>query len=267
MSTLPFSATTPIHIGSVGLIARDGENLSTFYRGLLGMEELSNDGTTRVLGTGDRPLLSITQDPQAKIAPRQRAGLFHTAFLFGTRVDLARWLGHVAEKRVSISGASDHNVSEAFYLDDPEGNGIEIYADRDRSEWGWREGMVDMVTKPLDIQNLLQSAHGAPRWEKAPEDLVIGHVHTKVGDVKTAERFWNEDIGLQTVAYYGDKAVFLSSGGYHHHIAGNIWGSAGAGERPDGETGLDYIELISDDASGPSELKDPWGTKIKIRSK
>ncbi|GHC60701.1 VOC family protein [Limoniibacter endophyticus] len=264
MSNLPFSATTPIHIGSVGLIAKDGEKLSSFYRNLLGLEELSNDGSTRILGTRQRPLLTITEDKNAAIAPRERAGLFHTAFLFKDRVDLSRWVGHVAEKRIRISGASDHNVSEAFYLDDPEGNGIEVYTDRDENGWRWNDGLVDMVTKPLDIQNLMALAENADTWISAPDNLVIGHVHLKVGEISAAETFWTEKVGLKTVAYYGDKAVFLSSGGYHHHIAANIWGSAGAGERPEGETGLDFVELVSRNPLSASAFRDPWGTKIQI---
>src|SRR5918994_823673 len=135
ISEMPFAATTPVSVARVGLKARDAEALAKFYRDVVGLEELSRDSGTISLGAGGRPLLEIEADPAAKPDDPRSAGLFHTAFLLPTRADLARWVKDAIEKRIPVSGASDHLVSEALYLNDPEGNGIEIYADRPKESW------------------------------------------------------------------------------------------------------------------------------------
>src|SRR5690606_11410338 len=154
------------------------------------------------------------------------AGLFHTAFLLPTRAELARWTRHAMENRIAIDGASDHLVSEALYLTDPEGNGIEIYADRPKEAWSFAGGEVEMATNRLDFESLLsvlKDDEGG--WAGAPSGTVVGHVHMRVGDVEAAESWWNEKMSFDTMLHYGNAAVFLSSGGYHHHIGANAWQS------------------------------------------
>jgi len=266
MTQLPFAATTPVSIGRVGLRARDAEGLAAFYKSLLGLDELRRAGSTIGLGAGGRELLEIEGSAALRADDPRSAGLFHTAFLLPARADLARWVRHAADSRIAIDGASDHLVSEAIYLDDPEGNGIEIYADRDRSEWPREGGAIRMATERLDFDGLMGELQaGDAGWRGAPAGTVIGHVHLRVGDVEAAEAWWNEAQGLDTVTHYGGQAVFLSSGGYHHHIGANVWRSRGAGRREDDRAGLGFVELLSRDAATESVARDPWGTEIRVR--
>ena len=264
MSELPFAATTPTSVARVGLRARDAEALGRFYRSVIGLAELSRDGETIVLGAGNRPLLVIESDKAARPEDPRTAGLFHTAFLLPSRADLGRWIGHAAANGIRIDGASDHIVSEAVYLADPEGNGIEIYADRAPETWQWRDGQVEMATARMDIEGVVGSVPpGGGGWRGAPENMVVGHVHLRVGDPAQAEEWWHREFGFDTAARYGNQAVFLSSGGYHHHIAGNIWQSAGAGRREPGRSGLSWVEMRSADATAELSREDPWGTLIR----
>lgn len=263
MSELPFAATTPVSVSAVGLKARDGEALAGFYRDVVGLAELSRNGGSIVLGAGDRPLLEIDQDTAAEPDDPREAGLFHTAFLLPSRADLARWARHAIDRRVPLDGASDHLVSEAIYLSDPEGNGIEIYADRPRESWPWENGEVAMKTLRLDFDDLFSSA-GEGAWAGAPEGTVVGHVHLRVGDPVEAERWWNSQMGFDTMARYGPSAVFLSSGGYHHHIGANAWRSAGAGRRNPARAGLVWVAFRSADAEDERTLEDPWGTVVRV---
>ena len=262
---LPFAATTPIHVARVGLKARDAEQLSAYYKALLGFEVIGRSGNRIALGAGGRELLEIEGSAALKLEDPRSAGLYHTAFLLPARSDLARWTRHALENRIPIDGASDHLVSEAIYLTDPEGNGIEIYADRAKDKWSFAEGMVQMATKPLDFRSLLSELRDGDAWKGAPAGSVVGHVHLRVGDVGEAESWWKDTIGLDTMLHYGDAAVFLSSGGYHHHIGANVWHSRGAGPRANDTTGLAFVELASSGATKADEVLDPWGTAVRVR--
>ena len=262
--TLPFSATTPVHIARVGLKARDAEQLAAYYKALLGFEEMSRNGGRIALGAGGRELLEIEGSAALKPDDPRSAGLYHTAFLLPSRTDLARWTRHAMENRIAIEGASDHLVSEAVYLTDPEGNGIEIYADRAQDKWSFADGQVQMATQPLDFQGLLgELGDGDAGWKGAPAGSVVGHVHLRVGDIGAAESWWHEAVGLDTMVHYGGAAVFLSSGGYHHHIGANSWQSAGAGPRDPSRTGLSWVEMRSASAVEETSREDPWGTVIR----
>ena len=264
MSALPFAATTPISVSRVGLRAKDAENLAAYYRAVVGLEELSRDGTVITLGAGGRPLLDIEKDAAAKPDDPRSAGLFHTAFLLPSRADLGRWIKHAVEKRIPVDGASDHLVSEALYLTDPEGNGIEIYVDRPAESWTWKGPHVEMATIGLNIPDIVASVPADnAEWKGAPENSVVGHVHLRVGDPKEAEAWWHEEFGFDTVAEYGAQAVFLSSGGYHHHIGANSWQSPHAGKRDAGRTGLSWVEMRSATAKMNETREDPWGTVIR----
>lgn len=265
MSKLPFAATTPVSVAQVGIKARDAKSLADYYSTIVGLEQLSADGETIVLGAKDRPLLVIEGDKAARPDDPRSAGLFHTAFLLPSRADLGRWINFAAERQIPIDGASDHLVSEALYLTDPEGNGIEIYSDRMPTEWRWNGSQIAMATQRLDIAGVRGSVPaGDPGWTGAPENSIVGHVHLRVGDPVSAEEWWNKTLGFDTVAKYGAQAVFLSTGGYHHHIGANAWQSAGAGMREKGRSGLAWVEMRSSVASEPELHRDPWGTEIKL---
>ncbi len=264
MSELPFSATTPVSVAKVGLKARNAEALASYYRDVVGLEEISRDGGVRTLGAAGRPLLEIVHDPAAGPDDPRSAGLFHTAFLLPRRADLGRWIRHAIDKQTSVDGASDHLVSEALYLTDPEGNGIEIYADRPKDTWPMDGDQVRLATLPLDTNAIVAEVPaGDAGWRGAPAGSIIGHVHLRVGEPKAAETWWHDNFGFDTVARYGNQAVFLSSGGYHHHIGVNSWQSHGARRRDNHRSGLTFIEMRSALAAAPSAYEDPWGTVIR----
>ena len=266
MTNLPFAATTPVHIGRVGLKARDAERVAAFYRSALGLKELRRAGNAIGLGVDGRELVEIEGSPALREDDPRGAGLFHTAFLLPARADLARWVRHASDGRIAIDGASDHLVSEALYLNDPEGNGIEIYVDRAADEWPRDGGTIRMATERLDVDSLMSELRdGDAGWKGAPEGTVVGHVHLRVGDIDLAERWWNDSQGFDTMVHYGGQAVFLSTGGYHHHIGANVWRSRGAGMRDEDRAGLGFVELLSRNASAESASRDPWGNEIRIR--
>lgn len=268
MKELPFAADAPISAGRVGLIARDATALADYYRDVVGLAEISRANGKIVMGAGERPLLDIEERRNARPDNPRSAGLFHTAFLLPTRADLARWVRYAIDRNIPIDGASDHLVSEALYLTDPEGNGIEIYADRPRDKWKWKDGHVEMATVRLDIPNLLSELSGKDTgWKGAPENSIIGHVHLRVGNPADAEQWWHSELGFDTVANYGKAAVFLSTGGYHHHIGANSWQSAGAGPRDKDRTGLAWVEMHAKAAGAEKTLRDPWETEVRVVSK
>jgi catechol 2,3-dioxygenase len=263
MGAIPFAATTPTSVSQVGIRARDAEKVARYYREVIGLTELSRGNGAIVLGAGERPMLVIEADAAAKPDDPRSAGLFHNAFLLPSRADLGRWINHAIDRQIPIEGASDHLVSEALYLSDPEGNGIEVYADRPREKWAFEEGGLKMATIRLNIPSVLADVpEGDAGWQGAPDGSVIGHVHLRVGDPLEAERWWHQELGFDTMARYGAQAVFLSSGGYHHHIGANSWRSPGAGRRDAGRAGLSWVELKSSDHP-PAEHTDPWGTVIR----
>ena len=266
------TASAPLEIGHVVLTANDLAGLTKFYQSALGLEVLSADGTETRLGAGGKTLVALRGDAAARRAGRREAGLFHTAFLMPHRKALARWLIHAAESRLPLQGASDHLVSEAIYLADPEGNGIEVYVDRPRTAWYDAKGAIKMDTIGLDLNDLAAEADGP--WTGAPEGEVVGHVHLQVGNVTRAEEFYRDTLGFDVAAHY-PGASFLGSGGYHHHIGANIWNSREAGPRNFPVTGLTELILRADAPrlaaiaarAGGTTLADPWGTPVTLLAK
>src|SRR5262245_8767367 len=237
-SAMPtFASRTPLHIGAVGLVVRDLDLLTRYYQDLLGLSVVERGDRFVRLGTGGVTLLELEHRPNAKPDDERTAGLYHTAFLMPTRADHARWILHIAQNRVPITGASDHGVSEAFYLDDPEGNGIEVYNDRPPERW-LRDGeMIVMPTKPLDVEAILRDCEPTEPYAGVPEGLRIGHIHLRVGNVEQAEAFYRGAVGLDIKRRRGG-ATFMSSGGYHHHVGANVWHSDGAVQRDPDRAGL-----------------------------
>jgi catechol 2,3-dioxygenase len=278
-----FASRTPLHIGAVGLIVRDLDKMAGYYGDLLGLSELARDRNSVQLGAGGVPLIELTQRDDALPDDAREAGLYHTAFLMPTRADLAAWVLKVAGTRVPVTGASDHGVSEAIYLDDPEGNGIEVYSDRPPETWTWRSDLVDMPTVALDLQDLVSAADGAAGYGEAPAGLRIGHIHLRVGALDAAQAFYVDGIGLVPTRRRGG-ALFMSSARYHHHVATNVWHSQNAGPRDPKRAGLAWFSIHASDgadidamatrlrAAGASvtpitdgfETADPWGTHIRI---
>lgn len=252
----------PVRVGSVVLGVRDLPAVETFYRDVVGLQTVSGGGDTVSLGAGGKVLLTLQHRPDALPDAPGSAGLFHTAFLLPSRADLGAWLWRTGRHGQKLDGAADHLVSEAMYLHDPEGNGVEVYADRPRNQWTWRDGQVAMANRNPDFDAILQSA--SQEWMGAPPGTRVGHVHLRVGDIGAARTFYTRALGLDVVGD-GDSAVFMSSGGYHHHIACNVWSSAGAGPRDPGQAGLLAV-LMEADGAEPRMLHDPWGTVVEVAS-
>jgi catechol 2,3-dioxygenase len=234
-------------MGPVHVTVADLDRSLAWYGWAIGLASLSRENGEARLGTGDRELLVLVEEPGARPAPRT-TGLYHFALLLPGRADLARWLAHAARSGVPLSGASDHFVSEALYLRDPDAHGIEIYADRPREMWEGRVG-ERMTSLPLDEDGLLgELADPASEpSEGLPAGTSMGHVHLKVSDVPEAVLFYRDVLGFDVTASLGPQAAFFSAGGYHHHLAGNTWESAGAGPPPAGSASLRHatIELPS----------------------
>jgi catechol 2,3-dioxygenase len=268
----------PYHIGAVALRVTDLAGLTAFYRDAIGLAVIREEPGLALLGVDGEVLVRLEQ---GATRPSSAAGLFHLAILLPSRAALADWVRHAAASRIWLEGASDHLVSEALYLSDPEGNGIEIYRDRSRAEWPRRDGAIQMATDRLDLQKLLNEAAPTP-YAGMPSGTRMGHVHLRIGATDEAEAFYVGKLGFELMVRY-PGASFMASGGYHHHIAGNIWNSRGAGARSEGEAGLAWFELVARDAAdfeamrqrmlaaggsegaGGPEVADPWGNRLVLR--
>lgn len=265
-------AAAPLAMGRVALTVHDLDKVGTFYRQAVGLHLLRQDGEVAELGAGNDVLLELRRDTAARRASPREAGLFHTAFLLPSRGDLGRWIKHAMSTRAPVTGASDHIVSEAIYLSDPEGNGVEIYADRPAAGWRWHDNKVEMATEALDVQSLVTAA-GNAAWRGFPEGSSVGHVHLQVGAIAPAEEFYVGTLGFDITARY-PGGTFYAVDGYHHHLATNIWNSRGAPERSYPATGLAELEIRhagklraaqhTGFKDGRLELHDPWGTTFTL---
>ncbi|HET6645492.1 MAG TPA: VOC family protein [Fimbriimonadales bacterium] len=233
-------------MGAVRLAVSDLRRAAEFYEERLGLRPLQRSQSSAFFGAGARQLLIL--DERAGSRPAAGAtGLFHFALLLPTRRDLGLALKHLVETRTPLQGFADHRVSEAIYLADPDGNGIELYSDRPRRKWTFEGSEVVMTTDPLDTESLLAEAAGG-EWTGISEATKMGHIHLKVRDVVEAERFYRELLGFNLMARYGRQAAFVSAGGYHHHLAFNTWQSLGAPPPPDDATGLVRFSIVTKDA-------------------
>jgi catechol 2,3-dioxygenase len=245
-----------LRIASVRLAVSDLSRSADFYEQVLGLPVISRDSGEALLGPDrEQPLLALTESAEAISAPAGSTGLFHVAYLHPSRAELAATVRRVAGNSWRFDGASDHGVSEALYLSDPDGLGIEIYVDRPRELWDRpANGLgVQMVTLPLDLDDLL--SEGAPEATVAvPADTAVGHVHLKVSDVPRAVSFYRDALGLEEQARL-PSAGFLSAGGYHHHVGLNSWQSQGGRPAPDSAPGLRSVEFALSDAQALQALE------------
>jgi catechol 2,3-dioxygenase len=256
-----------------------------FYTQVIGLRVLAQSPTTALLGV-DVPLLALLALPNAQPQPRRSTGLFHLALLVPSRADLGRVLANLVRYQVRIGGG-DHFVSEAVYLNDPEGNGIELYRDRPRHEWTWQGTQVHMGTVELDFAGILNSVPDPDQaFQGLPNGTTMGHVHLKVGDIAQAEAFYSGVLGFDVVARMEDSALFVSAGGYHHHLGLNVWQSLGAPPLPVDSIGLAEFTIVVPDAtaltpitqrlqsihtaytqdSAGLHLQDPWQNQILIQA-
>lgn len=251
---------TSIHpgttIGLVTLRVSDLERSRGFYERILGFQPLEQEPGKVVLGGLEKePLLELLEVPGATPQPRRATGLYHVAILFPTRPDLGRELLRLARAGWQI-GQGDHLVSEALYISDPDGNGLELYRDRPRSTWRWSNGMVEMATDPVDIRSLAEEGtRDAEPWEAIPGGTRIGHIHLQVGDLTEAERFYHTILGFDVTCRY-PGALFVSAGGYHHHIGLNTWHSLGAQPTPANCAGLQSYVIAIPTREGLSAVKE-----------
>ncbi len=247
---------TDTSMGAVTLLVGDLDAMTRYYRDVVTLEVISAEGDTVTLGRAGRPIVVLTHEPLLRHATPGSAGLFHTAILFETQAALAAALYSVARHAPgTFTGSADHLVSQAFYFTDPEGNGIELYWDRARSAWSWTHGQIEMATLYLDPNSFLDEhlTESAAGGGTAGDAASVGHVHLSVGDVATARSFYVDALGFDETAGLGNQAVFVSAGGYHHHMAMNVWNSRGAGPRMPA-LGLGRVELTLPDADALGEL-------------
>ena len=275
-------------LGPVRLQVANLDRSLAYYEGVLGLAVQAQEASRIVLGAhdGSRPLVELHSNPAARaMQPRARLGLYHFAILLPDRASLGRFVRHAAAQDLRM-GAGDHLVSEAFYLTDPDGLGIEIYADRPRHTWRRLGRELMLATDPVDVDGVVAAA-GDARWSGMPASTVMGHVHLHVGDLATAAAFYAEGLGLDRITWRYPGALFLGAGGYHHHVGTNTWaGPAARPPGPDDARLLEWtIELPTPDdvtaverslatgghrverTSGDAILAtDAWGTVVRVRS-
>jgi catechol 2,3-dioxygenase len=254
------SHQTPVHIKSVSLVVRNLDRISAFYRDIIGLELMEASGGKAVLGCGGVSLLFLTHDPAAKPQPETMPGLFHTAFLLPERRDLGLWLRHAMARNVPLEGLSDHLVSEAAYLSDPEGNGIEIYTDKPKADWQRdAAGRIRMATMRMDVEGVLGLSEGTASADvyRMPAGTRIGHVHLCVPNLPDAAALLTGPFGFDRMCSY-PQADFYASGGYHHHIAVNTWRAGVIPARLPGYAGLSRVTLAANDAGAHQAMRERW---------
>lgn len=290
-AVLPYGIAPPqfrlpdaAHLGAVTLQVADLQRSLNYYQRVLGLRVLHSESETASLGAhgDDRVLVALQAGRGVKRARRGALGLYHFAILLPDRAMLGRFAAHAAALRVRV-GMADHLVSEALYLWDPDDLGIEVYADRPRETWRHRDRELVMATDPLDIESLIAAGGEAP-WDAAPAGTTIGHVHLHVGSLETAEAFYHRALGFDKMVWSYPGALFLSAGGYHHHLGTNVWahGPAAAAD----EARLLEWEIVvpaaGDVAAAAGSLAaaghtpevtsrglvvdDPWGTRARVRA-
>ena len=251
------------HIGEVSLAIRDLDRSKTFYEDVLGFEETDRQGrTARFRAPAGRTLVELVENPNAIPKPRRSAGLYHFAILVPSRAALGRSLRRLSAMNWPLTGASDHLVSEALYLDDPDGLGIEIYRDRPRREWPRPNGQLAMATDPLDLSGVHDEPGAEAPWTGLDAGTVIGHVHLHVPHLDTAEALYCGRIGFAPTVRGYPGALFVAAGGYHHHLGLNTWTGIGAPPPPEQAVGLRSFTIESP-SLGSEEILDE-STRVTV---
>jgi catechol 2,3-dioxygenase len=236
-------------LGRVELVVGDLDSMASFYEQAIGLAPISRSGSEIRLGSAEGgTLIELAGRPDAPLRPRHSTGLFHTAFLVPSRAELARSVRRVIDAGWNFTGASDHLVSEALYLDDPEGNGIEIYRDRPRDEWRYDGGQLAMATLPLDLDGVMAELD-SDDVRAGADGTRIGHVHLQVSQIPPVEDFYEGGLGLDVTTSRYPGALFMSAGGYHHHVGTNTWASANAPAAQLGLRGLRRYTVVVPDAA------------------
>ncbi len=272
-------------IGHVALTVADLQRSLVFYEQIIGFERIQQTDQTAVLGVAGVPLLHLIEKQGAVTQPDYSTGLYHVAILLPSRVDLAREIQHLIDVRYPLQGYADHLVSEAFYLADPDGNGLEIYRDRPRSEWRWSGSTVRMASDPIDFDSFFGELNDSNRtWTGLPASTRIGHIHLRAADVAQAKAFYHDILGFDVTAQM-PGAIFLSAGGYHHHLGANTWQSRGAPPAPENSVGLqEFTVTLPDEAERERIaerlmtagiaftregqdilLRDPWQNQLRLK--
>jgi catechol 2,3-dioxygenase len=229
-------------VGEVNLKVQDLQRSLSFYQEVIGFKVLEQTEKRATLtADGIHPLLTLEELEESLPKEPRTTGLYHFALLLPSREDLGKILAHLIKLNIQL-GSSDHLVSEALYLSDPDGNGIEIYRDRPSSDWKWNGDQVEMAVDPLDARGILAEADGES-WHGLPADTVIGHIHLHVSDLKSTEEFYVKGLGFDVVSRFGNQALFISTGGYHHHIGLNTWNGIGAPRQSENSAGLNWFTL------------------------
>lgn len=280
-SPLPQPVITSLTLGPVELTVSALDRSVAFYQQVLGLTLLSRDGTEATLGLPERPLVALQERPGALPVQPRSPGLYHLALLLPTRADLSRWVQHAARLGLRL-GQADHLVSEAFYLSDPDGHGIEVYRDRPSSEWRWQGGEVEMAGDPIDLDSLLTEPGADVPFTSLPDGTTLGHVHLRVADLAATEAFYAGVLGFDVVSRW-PGALFVSVDGYHHHLGLNTWQSQGGALAPEGTSRLTRVTLTVKDigalhsrltAAGARfiregdrlEVTDPAGNHLRIQA-
>ena len=274
-------------MGVVTLKVANLDVMRAYYRDVITLQDLSEKKSSVILGRNGVPIVQLVHAPELKHASPGQAGLFHTAILFETQAALAAAVFSVATKAPgTYTGSADHLVSQAFYFDDPEGNGIELYWDRDQSLWTWIDGSIQMDTLYLDPQQFITDHFSLELSEELThQGASVGHVHLSIGDIDLAKEFYSDHLGFNLTFNLRNTALFMSAGGYHHHMGLNIWNSRGAGRRQQ-TLGLGEIDIVlphteelhkvterlkekghqvKDDGRSVF-VDDPWGNVIQLRT-
>ncbi|SDM70237.1 catechol 2,3-dioxygenase [Fictibacillus solisalsi] len=279
-----FHTAPQTFVQQVHLIVKDLDRSLSFYDDILGFSILNRkDNKVELTLDGTSTILTIEQPQNAQPKQPRTAGLYHFALLVPTRKELAKVLRHLLNIGYPLQGASDHLVSEALYLADPDGNGIEIYRDRDSGDWQWNNGQVVMTTEPLDAEGLLAESMGMV-FEGLPPETIMGHLHLHVSHLEEAEAFYCKGLGFEVVQRLGNQALFISTGKYHHHLGLNIWNGKGAPAPASNAVGIDEflvvyptnearkeavirletLGFVSTQTETDFYLTDPSGTKMKL---
>ena len=240
----------------VNMKVQNMEQSLKFYQDVIGFQILKQEGNkVSLTADGKTSFLTIEQPENVTPKPRRATGIYHFALLFSKRSDLANMIFQLVRHNIEI-GAGDHKVSEAIYIADPDGNEIEIAYDNDPADWKWEQGEVELAVDPLNFEEILAEGNQQAPWNGLPTDTILGHIHLYISDLEESEKFYTEGLGYDVVGRYGEQALFISTGQYHHHIALNTWMGVGAPTPAEHSVGLkSYTIVLEDDETRKTVIK------------